>query len=77
MMEKPRKIRCKSRHGISCRWVIGPVKDGGYQILMMGKAKIRNQPIPLDFVPFELSNAVMNSPTFKTLDDAEVYVRSL
>lgn len=76
-MSKWKSFRCKSSHGISCQWRIGQKPDGKWKAVGMGSAKVRNRPVPLDFVPFELSNAVMNGPSFDTSAEAEQYVRSL
>jgi len=72
-----RKIRCKNRFGLSCRWTIGPAPDGGFKIVGLGAAKLRGQAVPLDFIPFELSNEVYNGPILETLDAVERHVRSL
>ncbi len=72
-----KKIRCKARCGLSCQWSIGQTKDGKWKAMSLGNVKRGRNPVPSDFVPFELSNAVYNGPTFETLDQAEQYVRSL
>ena len=76
--ETHRSFRCKSRAGYSCRWTVGKSSGGGFKPMSVGKVKIGGRPIPCDFLPFELMDAVMNrSIRFDTLEEAEVYVRNL
>lgn len=76
--ETHRSFRCKSRGGFSCFWRVGKTKRGDYKALSVGKVKVGGRPIPSDFLPFEIMDAVMNQNTrFDTLADAEAYVRNL
>lgn len=77
--KKYRKFRCKAKCGVSCRWTIGQRVSGKWGVISMGNAKLGRNPMPLDFVPFELSNAVLGhgKPEFDTADECETYVRSL
>lgn len=79
MAEKSyRKFRCKTRGGISCAWTVGRTKDGDFKALSVGKAKVGGRPIPSDFLPFEVMDAVMNrNIRFASMDAAEAYARSL
>lgn len=70
-------IRVKSSFGITATWRLGRGKSGKFKAVGLSKAKVGKNPIPLDFVPFEMSNAVMNAPEFNTLAEAENYVRSI
>lgn len=72
-----RKFRCKARCGLSCQWAVGKNKEGKWKAMSLGKVKQGRSPVPLDFVPFELSNAVLNGPVFETQTEAEIYVRGL
>jgi hypothetical protein len=73
-----RSFRCKSRAGYSCQWSVGKTTKGDFKALSVGKAKVRGNPIPSDFLPFEIMDAVMNQHIrFGNLEDAEAYVRSL
>jgi hypothetical protein len=75
-MEKTfRKIQCKCRAGISCRWTVGKSNGGGFKALSVRSAR---KGFPSDFLPFEVMDAVMNrNIRFNTMDEAEQYVRSL
>lgn len=79
MTEKTHKhLRCKTRGGISCRWTVGKTKKGDFKALSVGQAKVRGNPIPSDFLPFEVMDAVMNQHIrFGSMEAAEAYVRSL
>lgn len=72
-----KKIRCKSSHGLSCQWSIGQNKDGKWKAVGLGSIKRSGHPVPTDFAPFELMQAVMNGPTFDTQAEAEIYARTL
>lgn len=72
-----KKIRCKSSHDLSCQYRIGQNKDGKWKAMSLGSIKSRGRPVPTDFAPFELMNAVVNGPVFPTQDQAEKYVRGL
>lgn len=75
---KFRSFRCKSSTGYSCRWSVGKTSKGDFKALSVGKAKVRGHPIPSDFLPFEIMDAVMNPHIrFGSIEDAESYVRSL
>lgn len=77
MAEKDyRKIQCKTRGGISCRWTIGKTKDGKFKAISVRSAR---KGLPTSFLPFEVMDAVLgaHSPRFDTLDGAEAYVRSI
>jgi hypothetical protein len=76
-MSKWKNIRCKARCGLSIKWGIGQTKDGKWRAMSLGDAKNGRSPVPTDFVPFELSNAVYNGPKFDTPEQAEAFVRSL
>ena len=73
-----KKIRCKARCGLSCQWTIGH-KNDRWRVVGLGNVKNGRNSVPTDFVPFELSNAVMSplKPDFATFAEAEQYVRSL
>lgn len=75
--EDRRIIRFKSSCGLTCTWRLGKDQDGRYKVMGLSKAMVGRRPIPLDFVPFKLSNAVINGRSFGTLDEAESFVRSL
>ncbi len=70
-------LRVKSSSGITATWRIGRNLAGKFKALSLGKAKVGRNPLPLDFVPFEMSNAVINGPAFETEDEAERFVRGL
>ena len=72
-----KKFRCKSQCGLSIKWAIGQTKDGKWKAMSLGDCKMGRNPIPTDFVPFELSSAVYNGPRFDTATEAELYVRGL
>ncbi len=72
-----RTFRCKGKSGLSCKWSIGQNKEGRWEIMSLGNVKNGRLTVPSAFVPFELSNAVMNGPEFSTAEEAERYVRSL
>ncbi len=72
-----KKIRCKSSHGLSCQWSIRQNKDGKWKAMSLGSIKSRGRPVPNDFAPFELMNAVINGPVFDTQSEAEMFVRAL
>lgn len=74
--KKYRHIQCKCRAGISCRWHLGKTKDGKFKAMGVRSATRR---VPSAFLPFEVTNAVLGggAPRFHTLDEAEMYVRSL
>lgn len=77
-MSEHKTIRCKTKCGLTVTWRIGKARSGKFKALSLGKAKAGRDPVPLEFVPFELSNAVLGSGIeFATLDAAENYVRSL
>jgi len=69
-----RKIRCRARCGDVFIWTIGQNKAGKWKAMSVGKPK---GTLPIDFAPFEISNAVVNGPAFETQDEAETFVRSL
>jgi hypothetical protein len=70
-----RKFRCKASDGFSYKWFVGKTKDGKFKPLSVGSPK---PPIPMDFAPFGVMDAVLNrSIVFDTLDEAERYARSL
>lgn len=71
------RFRYKTRSGISCQFYCGKAKSGRYKILSIGKPRLGRDPIPIDFVPFEISNACINGPSFDTLGEAERFARSL
>ncbi len=77
MNKKYKTLRCKSSHGLSCQWRIGEKPNGKWKAIGLGSVKRGGQSYPLDFVPFELSNAVMNGPEFDSAAEAENFVRSL
>lgn len=79
MTEKTQKsFRCKSSTGYSCQWRVGRTSIGDYKVLSCGKIKVNGNPIPSDFAPFEIMDAVLNrSIRFKTLEAAEDYVKGL
>lgn len=60
-------IRRKTRCGITLSFRIADQKDGSFKLRSAGKARMGRDPIPLDFVPFEITNAVINGPRFDTL----------
>ncbi len=70
-------VRLKARCGITASWRIGKTKAGKFRAVGLSKARMGRNPIPLDFVPFEMSNAVMNGPSFETEGEAEAFVRSI
>lgn len=76
-MTMQKKIRCKTQCGMSVKWRLGQARDGKWKAMGLSDAKMGSRPVPLDFVPFELSNAVINGPSFDTIDQAEAFVRSL
>lgn len=79
MSEKSHKtFRCKSSRGYSCKWTIGKTSKDDFKALSVGQAKVRGRPLPSDFLPFEIMDAVMNQNIrFDSMDAAENYVRSL
>lgn len=79
MAEKSHKtFRCKSTMGYSCRWSVGKTTKGDFKALSVGQAKVRGRPIPADFLPFEIMDAVMNQHIrFGSMEAAEAYCRSL
>lgn len=70
-------IRFKSSFGITASWRLGKNKAGRFKAMSLGNAKVGRNPMPLDFVPFEMSSAVINGPAFGTMVEAENYVRSI
>jgi hypothetical protein len=70
-------LRFKSSSGITATWRIGKNREGKFKALSLGNAKVDGNPLPLDFVPFEMSNAVINGPSFETEYEAECFVREL
>lgn len=72
-----KKLRFKSSSGITATWGIGQNSEGKFKALTLGNAKVGRNPMPLDFVPFEMSNAVINGPSFETEHEAECFVRGL
>ncbi len=72
-----RTIRFKSRCGVTASWRIGLNRDGRFKALALSKPRIGRNPLPLDFVPFEMSDAVINGPSFETEVEAVAYVRSI
>ncbi len=74
MSDKPmrRKFRCKTG-GVSCWWTIGK-RTGGFGAIGLRSA---TKHFPTCFLPFWMSNAVVNGPAFSTLDEAEHFVRTL
>lgn len=70
-------LRFKSNSGITATWRIGQNREGKFKALSLGNAKAGRNPLPLDFVPFEMSNAVINGPSFETEYEAERFVRGL
>jgi hypothetical protein len=73
-----KKIRCKAQCGLSCQWTIGE-KAGRWRLVGLGNVKNGRNPVPTDFVPFELSNAVLghHKPDFATFEEAAQHARSL
>ena len=72
-----KSIRCKAKCGLSLKWRLGQTKDGKWKPLSVGDCRRGGIPIPTDFVPFEISNAVVNGPRFDTIEQAESFIRSL
>lgn len=72
-----RKFRCKAQCGLSCRWAVGKNSDGKWKAMSLGDVKNGRNPVPLDFIPFELSNAIFNGPVFESQTEAEIYIRGL
>ena len=70
-------LRCKSSSGITATWRIGQTREGKFKALSLGKTNVGRNPLPLAFVPFEMSNAVINGPSFETEYEAECFIRSL
>lgn len=70
-----RKFRCKTSTGISLSFTVFKSKDG-FKI-SAGKARRGKSPIPLDFLPFEITNAIINGPVHPSEDAAEQYARSI
>jgi len=69
------KIRCKARDGRSYEWFVGINKDGKWKAVSVGKPRPW---MPMDFAPFPIMDAVMNTGTvFETRDEVETYIRSL
>lgn len=70
-------FRCKTSCGLSVQWRVGQNRDGKWKATGLSNARYGRDPIPLDFIPYELSSAVMNGPSFDTQQEAEIYVRNL
>lgn len=70
-------LRFKSSSGITATWRIRQTKEGKFKVASLSNAKVGRNPLPLDFVPFEMSNAVINGPTFDTEIEAEVFIRGV
>lgn len=71
-------LRFKSNiAGITATWRIGKNRSGKFKVVSLGRPKIGRDPIPLAFIPFEMSNAVINSPEFDTEIEAERFIRRL
>lgn len=75
-MEKTHKtIRFKARCGITATWRLAKVKEG-FKVVAIGKAKVGRNPIPLDFAPFEIMDAVYNRHNvFPSTDACEAFAR--
>jgi hypothetical protein len=50
-----------------------------WKAIGVGDARSRNRAVPTEFIPFEISNAVLGAfaPSFTTHEEAEQFVRSL
>lgn len=68
-------LRMKAKCGVTLTWRLGKTKDGKFKALSCGTPRPH---MPLDFLPFEIMDAVYNrNTTFDSLDEAERFVRGL
>lgn len=74
---RTKHFRSKTRCGLSVRWGINTNKDGKWKIVSLGEARNGRDPFPTALLPFDLTNAVINGPAFKTQGEAEIYARGL
>jgi hypothetical protein len=74
-----RKVRCKTSFGIVVSWNIHQSKDGKWRLSGVGSGRRGNSPVPSEFLPFEISNAVMSplKPAFDSFETAAEYARSI
>lgn len=72
------KIRRKTKCGATVTIQGGKSGNGGFRILSIGKAKVGRDPIPLDFLPFEIMDAVYNKNiSFDTEEECQNFAYSL
>jgi hypothetical protein len=80
MTAKPfRKVRCKTSFGITVSWNIHQSEDGKWRLAGVGSARRGSSTVPSEFLPFEISNAVMSplKPEFDSFEDAANYARTI
>ncbi|RWO57267.1 hypothetical protein [Mesorhizobium sp.] len=71
-------IRFRSANGITATWRFGKTREGKFKALSISKPRFGTRPLILDFLPFEMKDAVYNRHiVFDSLDAAELYARSL
>jgi hypothetical protein len=70
-------LRFKTSFGITASWRVGKGREGRFKVLGLSNAKVGRNPLPLDFVPFEMSNVVFNGPSFETEDEVIRFVRTI
>ena len=73
-----RTIRRKTSHGYIVSITYDQIKsDQKWKVVGMGKVRNGRNPVPVDFLPFDLSNAVVNGPRFDTEQECIAFVRGL
>lgn len=77
--KKFRKVRCLTSFNITVSWGISQSKDGKWRITSVGSARHGRNPIPCDFIPYEITSEVMNAyrPEFNSFDEAADYARAI
>ena len=74
-----RKVRCKTSYGYVVSWCISKQKNDKWRVIGVGSARMGRSAVPSDFLPFEISDVVMNKhkPEFDSWEDAADYVKRI